>query len=320
MVPVRIFRGLHEVPADFGPSALTIGNFDGVHDGHRELMRRTARLACEGGFKPSVLTFNPHPAKIVAPSRAPRLITSFERRAELMAEAGIAQILILPFTAAVAQWSPEDFVERLLVAKLGAKVVVVGEDFHFGHKQAGDRSTLERLGALHGFRVELVAPISVRGERASSSLIREMAGAGRIARAARLMGRPFELQGEVVSGHGIGAKQIVPTLNLQPDSEVLPAAGVYVTRTTDLADGRRWRSITNAGMRPTFGGDAFTVETFLLDPFDGVAPSHIRVELLWRLRDERRFESPELLKAQILRDVLRAGSIHRRLKSFLNMR
>jgi riboflavin kinase/FMN adenylyltransferase len=150
----------------------------------------------------------------------------------------------------------------------------------------------------------------------SSSLIREMVGAGRIARAARLMGRPFELEGCVVSGQGIGSKQTVPTLNLEPDSEVLPLNGVYVTRTRDLDGGRIWDSITNVGVRPTFGGDAVTVETFLLSAFEPPVPQRIRVEFLRRVRDERKFESPEALKAQIFRDVARAQRVHQRLRKF----
>jgi riboflavin kinase/FMN adenylyltransferase len=263
-----------------------------------------------------VLTFEPHPAKVVAPERAPRLITSFERRVELMEREGIEHVLILPFTREVSLWPPKYFVEHLLVEKLGVKAVVLGDDFRFGHKQAGDRNLIEELGAKHGFEVALVAPVEVRGERVSSSLVREMAGAGRVARAARLLERPFELQGRVVSGQGVGSKQTVPTLNLEPDSEVLPLSGVYVTRTIDLDGMREWESITNVGNRPTFGGGAVTVETFLLGALEPPAPERIRVEFLWRVRDERKFASAEALKAQILRDVMRAQRVHARLRSF----
>jgi riboflavin kinase/FMN adenylyltransferase len=306
---------LDDVPADFGPAALTIGNFDGVHCGHRALMRRAAAEANAHGWKASVLTFNPHPAKVVAPARAPKMITAFARRVELMGQEGIAQVLVLPFTEEVARWSAEDFV-KVLVERLGAKCVVIGDDFRFGHKQSGNRALLEEIGRLCGCDVIAVGPVNVRGERVSSSLIREMVGAGRIARAARLMGRPFELEGRVVSGQGIGSKQTVPTLNLEPDSEVLPRDGVYVTRTLDLDDGRDWDSITNVGVRPTFGGDSVTVETFLLNPFEPPAPARIRVEFLRRVRDERKFESPEALKAQIFRDVARAQRVHDRLRKF----
>jgi riboflavin kinase/FMN adenylyltransferase len=306
---------LEDVPADFGPAALTIGNFDGVHCGHRALMRRTAAEARVHQWKASVLTFNPHPAKVVAPARAPRMITAFARRVELMGQEGIEQVLVLPFTEDVARWSAGEFV-NLLLEKLGAKCVVIGDDFRFGHKQSGNRALLEEFGKLRGCDVIAVDPVNVRGERVSSSLIREKVGAGRIARAARLMGRPFELEGSVVTGQGIGSKQTVPTLNLEPDSEVLPLDGVYVTRTRDLNDGRIWDSITNVGVRPTFGGDTVTVETFLLSAFEPPAPVRIRVEFLRRVRDERKFESPEALKAQIFRDVQRAQRVHERLRKF----
>lgn len=307
---------LADVPADFGPCALTIGNFDGVHIGHQELMRRTAEIARANGWRAAVLTFQPHPAKVIAPARAPNMICDFTRRAELMGEAGIDHILVLPFTDEVSRWTPEEFVTELLVKKLSAKAIVTGDDFRFGHKQSGDRALLELLGQKYGYEVFTVAPVEIRGERVSSSLVREMAGAGRVARAARLLARPLELEGRVVSGHGIGSKQTVPTLNLAPDSEVLPRAGVYVTRTLELHGGRRWESITNVGMRPTFDGNALTIETYLLSPFQPPDPERIRVQFLWRVREERKFASPEELKAQILRDARRATRVHARLRRF----
>jgi len=303
----RVWWRLEDVPPDFGPSALTIGNFDGVHRGHRELMRTTAAAAAANGWKPSVLTFQPHPAEVVAPQRAPKMITAFPRRVELMGEQGIEQV--------VARWTPEDFVQ-FLVARLGAKCIVTGDDFRFGHKQAGNRNLLEAFGLRDGFEVIVVDPVNVRGERVSSSLVRERVLAGGVARAARLMARPFELEGNVVPGQGIGSTQTVPTLNLDPNSEVLPRDGVYVTRTRDLAGARVWDSITNVGMRPTFGGTSLTVETFLLSPYEAPAPQRIRVQFLWRVRDERKFDSPELLKAQILQDVARAGRVHQHLRKF----
>ena len=303
---------LEDIPANFGPCALTIGNFDGVHAGHREIMRRVARAAAEHGWKASVLTFDPHPTKVVAPSRAPQLMSTPEQRRELMREDGIEQVLILPFNQSVAQWTPEQFVKDLLVDRLGVKLVLVGADFRFGHKQAGDTTLLAALGKRFGFEVELISPIIVRGERVSSSLIRKLVQAGRVARACRLLSRPFSLEGDVVSGHGIGSKRTVPTLNLATRSEVLPASGVYITRTRDLDTDRLWRSITNVGYRPTFGGDALTIETFLLQPLTEDTPKRIRVQFLWHVREERKFDSPEALKAQILRDVGRAQAYFRR--------
>jgi len=290
----------------FGPSALTIGNFDGVHAGHRAILRRVVALARERGWKPSVLTFDPHPARIVAPERAPRLLTTPEERVRLMREAGIEQVLILPFTRELAGFSPERFVREIVVERLEARAVLVGDNFRFGHEHAGDTRLLAELGRRYGFLVEAVPAVRMRGRVVSSSEVRGLIEAGNVSLAARLLGRPYALAGEVVSGQGIGSKQTVPTLNLAPAAEVLPARGVYITRTADPETGRRWNSVTNIGTRPTFGGDSVTVETFLLDPLEGSSPRAIRVEFLKRLREERRFEDAAALKRQILRDVGRA--------------
>jgi riboflavin kinase / FMN adenylyltransferase len=314
---VRIYRSLAELPADFGPSALTIGNFDGVHSGHRRILRRLVALAGQHGWKPSVLTFDPHPTRLVAPGRTPALMTSPERRAELMAEEGIAQVLILPFTPELAALPPEDFVRAILVERLGARAVLVGDNFHFGHGHAGNVRTLAELGARYGFETEIVPAVTCRGRIVSSSGIRELIGSGRVSLAGRFLARPYTLAGDVVSGRGVGSRQTVPTLNLATNAELLPARGVYITRTRDLEGPRMWNSITNVGYRPTFGaGGERSIETFLLDPLSDGTPRRIAVELLCRVRDERPFETPEALKAQILRDVRAAQAYFRRLKAW----
>ena len=315
---VTVYRSLDEVPADFGPSALTIGNFDGVHLGHRKILRRVVEMAGQHGWKPSVLTFDPHPTRIVAPERAPALLTSPVRRTELMSDEGIEQVLILPFTSEVAHLSPEEFARQLLVAKLGVRIVLVGQNFHFGYRQSGDVKVLAELGAKFGFNTEVIPPVTCRGRVASSSVIRQAIQAGRVALAARLLQHPYGLEGEVVKGHGVGSKQTVPTLNLATEAEVVPARGVYVTRTWDLDNRRGWNSITNAGYRPTFGGDdQLSIETFLLEPLQGETPHRIRVDFLCRVRDERKFETPEALKAQILKDVGVAQRYFRRARTWI---
>lgn len=315
---MRIYRSLADLPADFGPSALTIGNFDGVHFGHRRILKRVVALARERGWKPSVLTFDPHPTRVVAPARSPKLLTSPARRAELMCEEGIEQVLILPFTDEVAQLTPEEFVRQLVVERLGAKAVLVGDNFRFGNRQAGNVQVLVKLGQSLGFETEVVPVAACRGRIASSSGIREATQAGRVALAARLLQHPYGIEGDVVKGHGVGAKQTVPTLNLATEAEVLPARGVYITRTWDTQIRRAWNSITNIGYRPTFGDtDALSIETFLLDPLEGESPQHIRVEFLCRVRDERKFATPEDLKAQILKDVRVAQNYFRRTRSWV---
>ncbi|HTS78386.1 MAG TPA: bifunctional riboflavin kinase/FAD synthetase [Bryobacteraceae bacterium] len=305
---IRVARSIAEA-AGFSPSALTIGNFDGVHRGHQHLFEELARAARERGVRPTALTFHPHPACVVAPDRAPRLLTTTEERVALMGGYGIEQALILPFTREVAGMSPEEFVERVVVHALRAKLVLVGDNFRFGHKQSGDTQLLAVLGGRLGFETHVAGSVRCRGRVVSSSEVRRLIEQGDVSLACRLLNRPYAISGEVVPGHGVGAKQTVPTLNLRTQAQVLPGRGVYITRTSD---GSRWNSITNIGFRPTFGGDSeLSIETFLLDPPPAEAPRHIRVEFLRRVRDERKFEKPEALKAQILRDVARAQKFFR---------
>jgi riboflavin kinase/FMN adenylyltransferase len=313
---MKIFRSAAEVPADFGPSIVTIGNFDGVHLGHRQIMRRVVQLARENNCAPTVLTFDPHPARVLAPDRAPKLLMTMDQRMRTFQSQGIEAVFAIPFSLEFAKLSPEEFVDRILASTLKARVVLVGEDFRFGYKQSGNLDTLRELGRRFGFTLEPVAPITRRGERISSTRIRQLIADGAVSRACRTLGALFALEGAVVKGRGIGSKQTVPTLNLAPENEVLPKTGVYVTRTLDLIAGARWNSITNIGFRPTFGGESLTVETFLLDPLEGPHPDRIEVSLLARIRDERRFPTPESLKAQILRDVALANRLHRRLIKF----
>ena len=280
---MRIYRSLDEVPADFGPSALTIGNFDGVHTGHRSILRRVKQIAADRGWKPSALMFDPHPARVVAPRRAPRLMTPPEQRASLMAPEGIEQVLILPFTTDVARLTPEQFARQIVAGRLGARAVLVGDNFRFGHDHAGNVETLRELGSRLGFETEVVPAVTRRGRAVSSSTIRGLLESGRVSLAARWLERPYALEGEVVAGRGIGSRQTVPTLNLSTAAELIPKTGVYVTRTRDLDTQRAWNSVTNVGYRPTFGDSTqLTIETFLLDPLAGETPRRISVEFLSR--------------------------------------
>jgi riboflavin kinase/FMN adenylyltransferase len=354
---MRIFSSLEEARASFAPSAVTIGNFDGVHAAHHELMRTVVRLARECGARPSALTFSPHPTEVVAPERAPLLLSSPAERCALMEGDGIEQVLILRFDARLSSLDPEAFFREVLVDDLGARAVVVGDNFLFGNRQSGDVGTLRALGEKLGVHVEIVPVIRRRGVLVSSSEIRRLLAVGDVSRAARLLERPFAVSGPVVAGEGRGRKETVPTLNLGIPSldlerAAVPASGVYITRTFEEGDSpvcpqrdrrdcpgasrrfeegdspvcpqrdrqdcpqaRSWRSVTNVGYRPTFGGRHLTIETFLLDPLEGNSPERIRVEFLRRLRDERTFPNAEALRAQILRDVTRAQTFFRRIAS-----
>lgn len=312
---MRVFRSLESIPADAKGCVVSVGNFDGVHEGHRELFRRNRAIAAGHGWKSAILTFDPHPTRVVAPDRAPRLLTNIDQRLAAIEREGIDEAFVVPFDEKFAKLTPADFVNRVLVDGIGARAVLVGDNFRFGAKQAGNVQTLRSLGKEYGFFLEVVPSFFVRGRMASSTAVRESVLRGNMSEACRLLGRPYSVEGQIVSGFGIGSKQTVPTLNLQTDAEVIPANGVYITRTHDLDQANRvWPSITNVGVRPTFDGEKLTIETFLLSALDGETPVRIRLEFLRRVRDERRFESPEALKKQILNDVSRAQAFFRRLR------
>jgi riboflavin kinase / FMN adenylyltransferase len=306
-----VFRSLDEARGRFGPCALTIGNFDGVHIGHQALLIQTADYAATKNLAPAVLTFDPHPAAVVAPERVPAMICTLEQRLELLSAAGAKRIFVLPFTAEVARLTPEQFVSQILVDVLETQAVFVGENFRFGHRQAGNPDVLRALGIQYGFVSQFVQPVSFRGEIVSSSLIRHYLASGNVSRAARLLDRCFFVEGPIIAGHGVGSKQTIPTLNLRPDPGQLVPRGVYITETIDRA--RRWPSITNVGVRPTFGGDELTIETFVLSPLEGRAPERIKVKFRRLVRAERQFANPEELKTQILKDVATAQKYWRRI-------
>lgn len=286
-----------------GPLALTIGNFDGTHLGHQALFRRTCQLAASTHSIPVALTFHPHPLEILAPDRAPTLLTTLEQRAQLIQSHGIQHVVVFPFTHDTSHMSAQDFLDNILVRTLNARAVVVGRNFRFGHQQQGDYTVLERSQA---FLLDTPDLVSCRGHIVSSSAIRRAISQARLDIAQRLLARPYSLTGPIVPGHGIGRTQTVPTLNLAPPGTLLPPHGVYVTRTLDPDSGRLWNSITNIGVRPTFDGSNVTIETFLLDPFSLPTPERIQLDLLHHIRPEQKFDSPELLRAQILRDVRKA--------------
>ena len=321
---MRIFRSLDEIET-IGTagqrSIVTIGSFDGVHLAHQELLRRVRERARNERASSVAITFDPHPLFILAPSRAPRLLTPLPMKLELLAQSDIDKLLILPFTEELSRWSPEQFVEQILVKALRASGVVVGENFRFGHKQAGTPQLLEELGRRWNFSTEMFPSIRVRGLTVSSSQIRAALEGGNISIANRLLGRPFAIRGEVAPGRGIGHSQTVPTLNLGSYADLIPVRGVYVTdvrlgsgskaKPMEPSLSRRLRSVTNVGVRPTFGERELGVETHLLDPWEGPAPSLLEIHFLYRLRDERKFESAEQLKSQILLDAGRATAYFR---------
>jgi phosphoribosyl 1,2-cyclic phosphate phosphodiesterase len=301
-------------------SVLAIGSFDGIHLGHQAILRSVAARARALGAVPTALTFDPSPRKVLRPETAsPQISTSAQRLAGFRA-LDLEAAVVLPFTLELSRLAPDEFVEQMLLRSLRIKALFVGENFRFGHKQAGDVNLLRKLGAENGFEVVVLPPVICRGEVVSSTLIRKEIAGGNVARAARLLGRQFVLTGEVVSGTGTGQRFTFPTLNLSAEQELLPRRGVYVTRTCLDGESPSRRSVTNIGMRPTFNGSALSVETHLLDAQLSSRPKRIEVRFWERLRDERKFNGPEELRAQIARDIARADKFFSRLRRFRSIR
>jgi phosphoribosyl 1,2-cyclic phosphate phosphodiesterase len=301
--------------ATFGhTSVLAIGNFDGIHLGHQAILRATVDRAHALNAVSTVLTFDPSPRKVLRPETAPPRLSTNVQRMEWFNALGLEAVVVLPFTLELARLSPEEFVEQILLRDLHIKAVLVGENFRFGHQQAGNVKLLAELGTRHGFAVVIVPPVVYRGEIVSSTIIRREVAAGDVSHAARLLGRPFVLTGEVVSGTGTGRRFTFPTLNLAAEQELLPARGVYVTRTCLDGEPSSHRSVTNIGMRPTFNGSSLSVETHLLDAQLAESPKRIEVRFWKRLREETKFTGPEELRAQIATDIARANKFFSRLR------
>jgi riboflavin kinase/FMN adenylyltransferase len=285
-------------------TVVSIGNFDGVHLGHQQILRQTIDRAVATDSMSAVLTFFPHPASILRPEQAPLLLMTLPQRLLAFHGIGIDAALVLPFDSELAKVSAEDFVRRFLVDTLRARTVIVGDNFRFGHKQAGDVALLGELGRRWDFEVQEIAPVVLDGEVVSSTAIRAAVREGHMDEAARLLGRLFELSGEIKTGTGMGRKLVVPTLNLTTDQECLPKNGVYATES--VVDGKTYLSATNVGVRPTFDGQRLAIESHLFDFSDTLTSGPMAVRFCKRLRDEQKFSGPEVLREQILRDIATA--------------
>ena len=283
-----------------------IGNFDGVHLGHQEILSAVVAEARMLDARAVAITFDPHPEQFLRPAQAPRLLTPLAERLRLLTLAGLDAVLVLPFDAALAAQPAREFVRAILRDALGVSSVHEGGNFRFGHNAEAGVPELKAFGAEFGFAVHVHAPVRVRGLEVSSSAIRERVAAGDVTRARWMLGRPFEVRSTQARGRGIGARLLVPTVNLAPYDGLLPAFGVYVTRLT--VAGRTFQAVTNVGNRPTFGEASFAVESHILnfEPIELSEETPITLEFLHRLRGEAAWPSPEALKAQILRDVARA--------------
>jgi riboflavin kinase/FMN adenylyltransferase len=301
-------------------AVLAIGNFDGIHLGHQAILRAAVQRADETNAVATALTFDPPPLKVLRPESAPLRLSTNKQRMEWFGAIGLEAAVVLPFTWELARLSPEDFVDELLVCNLRVRAVLVGENFRFGHRQGGDVKLLRELGTRHGFDVIIIPPVLYKGEVVSSTVIRREIAAGDVTHASCLLGRPFSLTGEVVTGTGTGRRFMFPTLNLDAEQELLPARGVYVTRTLLEGETNSLRSVTNVGVRPTFNGSALSVETHLLEAAREISAKRIEVRFWKRLREERKFSGPEALRLQIARDIAEANRFFSRLRRFRSVR
>jgi len=299
----------HGWPAAHRPNAVTIGNFDGVHLGHQAMLARlTARATAVGGL-PTVLTFEPHPREIFTPQDAPTRLTSLREKMEILRGLGVAHVHVCRFTREFASLSAEAFIQRILVEGLKARYVLVGDDFRFGAKRAGDFALLTQRGAEFGFEADSLPTVEAAGQRASSTAVREALAGGDMAMAAQLLGRPYSISGRVVGGDQLGRKIGYPTANIQLKHNRPPLGGIFAVRVQGL-DRPDWPGVASLGTRPTVHANGKpTLEVHLFDFQQAIYRRHLRVEFLHKLRDEAKFDGLEALIAQIDRDAAQARAL-----------
>jgi riboflavin kinase/FMN adenylyltransferase len=303
---VKVYRSLAEIPADFGPTVVTIGNFDGVHCGHQTVIHEVIARAKALDAKAVLVTLDPHPTRVLRPERRLQLITPTAVKLELLQQTGLDTVVLLPFTPEFAKTSAKDFCTAVLRDAMHAVEVYEGENFRFGSGAEADTQSLVTLGQTLGFTAKTFAPIASGRASISSSRIRQAVAEGNMTAARHMLGREFFVDSTPARGRGYGTKYAVPTINLAAYDDLMPAHGVYIT---DLRIGdESFEGVTNVGNRPTFGADSFAVETYLLrfHPVDLTEETPLRMTFHKRLREERKFPSPEDLKAQIFKDVAKA--------------
>lgn len=315
---MQIFRSIQEIPAHYGPSVVTIGNFDGVHRGHRAVIADVIARSRGLHARSVAITFDPHPVRVLRPQSGLRMITPLDPKLALLAQTGIDAIVVLPFTPALSRMTAREFARDVLRGALATVEVQEGENFRFGANADADVNKLAALGEEFGFLVRVHRPTLWRGTVVSSSVVRAAIAEGNMRAARQLLGRPFEIDSTPAPGRGYGSRYTVPTINLAPYPELLPANGVYVTCLT--LNGERFPSVTNVGNRPTFGADSYAVETHILNfhPIALKETTELHLQFLGWIRAEKKWSSPQNLKDQILRDVARAQRYFRLLGAVFN--
>ena len=294
--------------------ALALGNFDGVHRGHREILNITVQKAREIKVKSAVLVFDPHPLNLLKPESRPQILTPLLEKASLMEELGIDLLLVIPFDRQFASLKPKEFVKKILVDCLQVKEVVVGFDYSFGREGSGRAEDLKQMARLYGFKVHVVQPVTFNKKIVSSSLVRDLILQGRMKEASVYLGYHYFIRGQVIPGEGRGKFLGYPTANLEvPLERIIPADGVYLTNVT--YEKQNYYGLTNIGYNPTFRGTIKTIETHIVNFEHSIYESELRLAFLQKIRDERPFSSSEKLKEQIKLDLHQALKI---IKSFNN--
>jgi riboflavin kinase/FMN adenylyltransferase len=303
---MQVFHKVDEIPASFGATIVTVGNFDGVHRAHAHVLEEIVSQARSSGARAVAVTFEPHPTRILRPEAGLKLLTPTPEKLRRLEPTGIDAVLLLPFGRDLSLLTPRQFAERILKKNLHAREVHEGFNFRFGHKAAGDINVLAELGREMGFEVKVYAEMTLRGEPVSSSQIRKLLTAGCVSLARHLLSRPFSILGTPGRGRGYGSKYTVPTINLARYEELVPRDGVYITWTRVGAE--RFDSVTNVGNRPTFGAELFAIETHLLNfhPIELTPETEVEICFLQRLRDEIKFPTVDALREQIAHDVKKA--------------
>ncbi len=304
---MRIIRGVKNLSETFPNPVLTIGNFDGVHLGHQAILRKVVERARAVNGTSIAFTFEPHPLKVLAPERSPKLLNTFHGKMRLFEAAGIQVVICASFTRAFAGQDPEAFARDVLHKKIGAREVYVGYDYAFGRGREGSIDFLKKMGQTYGFEVGVVDAVEVGGVVVSSSLVRDLVSAGSMAEAARFLGRHYSIEGVVVTGSHRGHTLGFPTANLRTPNELLPGYGVYAVLAD--VDCRKMKGVASIGVRPTFGGGPVSIEVYLFEFHEDIYGRHLDLSFVDRLRGEEKFPDAESLVRQMHKDAEQAKRV-----------
>ena len=306
---MQVIEGLANLNFTPRRPVVCVGNFDGVHVGHRALLQKVIERARIIGGESLAVTFDPHPVRVLNPTGGPPLLTVKPRKEELIAELGLDYLLNIQFTRQFASLTARDFINKILIRKFDLAELVIGYDQTFGAGREGSVEFIQKTGEELGFTVHVIGPVQIKGQTASSTLARQMIQEGRVEEVRAILGRPYQISGRVIKGHDRGGRILgFPTANLKLINEVIPAGGVYAVK-AELENGPDLKAVTNVGRNPTFGDGELSVETFILDLDEDLYGQFVRLNFMARLRDEKKFDSFKDLAAQIAKDVEKARGV-----------